>query len=276
MRNNEKIKCFVIYCYAFAAPCSYERENEMYRFILVEDDYSIRTGLSRFFPWDSLGFRLMKDFENGQKALDYLRANTVDVVLTDIKMPVMDGLTLAKELKSIAPSTLVIFLSAYRSFEYAREALDYGVRNYIVKSTKYDDLIEIFKKIHADLDAQQDDVAVPSSDTLISDNRMIRKILEYIDKDIANVSLQYLADKVRMNPVYLSRLFKEKTGVNFSDYILKKRMEAAASFLVDTDYSIYDISGFVGYSNDKNFSRAFKNFYNTTPSQFRHSQGRKL
>ena len=245
----------------------------MYRLILVEDDYQIRMGLSNFFPWNSIGFQLLKSFENGSRALDYLRVHKVDVVLTDIKMPVMNGLELAKELKDLSPDTLVIFLSAYRSFDYACEALDYGVRNYIVKSAKYDDLIEIFTSLKEELDNKTARVqpAAPSP-ALQPDNQIIRQVMEAIDSNVAHASLQYLADLVQINPVYLSRLFKEKTGMNFSDYILKKKMEMAATLLKSTNSTIYEISEMTGYSNDKNFSRAFKKYYGVSPTIYKHIQ----
>lgn len=249
----------------------------MYRFILVEDDFHIRNGLSRFFPWNTLGFQLIECFENGKKALDFLRINKVDVVLTDIRMPVMDGLTLAKEVKKLAPDTQIIFLTAYRNFDYAQEALDCGVRNYIVKSTKYDDLIRIFTGIREDLDRKSRSSSLPREPLPDpgSDNRIIREIIGLIDADIARVSLQRLADIVQLNPVYLSRLFKEKTGINFSDYILKKKMEMAAQLLKDTNCSIYEISELTGYSNDKNFSRAFKKYYGISPTSYRHIPSEK-
>jgi YesN/AraC family two-component response regulator len=65
----------------------------MYQLILVEDDDQIRNGLSRFFPWEQLGFLLSGCFENGLQALNYVRGHTVDVILTDVRMPVMDGWT---------------------------------------------------------------------------------------------------------------------------------------------------------------------------------------
>lgn len=245
----------------------------MYRLILVEDDYQIRMGLSNFFPWNSIGFQLLQSFENGSRALDYIRVHKVDVVLTDIRMPVMSGLELAKELKKLSPNTLVVFLSAYRSFEYAREALDYGVRNYIVKSAKYDDLIEIFTSLKGELDhktsVSKPTEPLPEPQT---DNQIIRQVIEAIDKDISHASLQYLADLVSINPVYLSRLFKEKTGMNFSDYILKKKMEMAAMLLKKTNSTIYEISEMAGYSNDKNFSRAFKKYYGVSPTVYKHVQ----
>lgn len=197
----------------------------MYSFILVEDDFHIRNGLSRFFPWNTLGFHLVESFENGKRALEFLKVNKVDVVLTDIRMPVVDGLTLARELKKISPDTQVIFLTAYRSFDYAKEALDYGVRNYIVKSTKYDDLLTIFSEIKKDLDnkkRKEREQGEPHLKPAV-DNRIVRKVISAIDADISHASLQHLADSVQLNPVYLSRLFKEKTGINFSDYLLRKK-----------------------------------------------------
>lgn len=185
-------------------------------------------------------------------------------------MPVMDGLSLARELKAISPDTLVIFLSAYRSFEYAQEALDYGVRNYIVKSTKYDDLIKIFEKIRNDLNSRNQAEPHRMSAEPRIDNRIIKQVIEMIDADITKASLQYLAEAMQINPVYLSRFFKEKTGINFSDYLLKKKMETASKLLKETSYSIYEISELVGYSNDKNFSRAFKKYYGVPPTGFRH------
>ena len=96
--------------------------------------------------------------------------------------------------------------------------------------------------------------------------------MEAIDSNVAHASLQYLADLVQINPVYLSRLFKEKTGMNFSDYILKKKMEMAATLLKSTNSTIYEISEMTGYSNDKNFSRAFKKYYGVSPTIYKHIQ----
>ena len=170
----------------------------MYRLILVEDDYQIRTGLSSFFPWNSTGFQLLASFENGKKALDFLRTHKVDVILTDIKMPVMNGLELAKAIREFSADINVVFLSAYRNFDFAREALEYGVRNYIVKSTRYDDLIEIFSQLKEELDARGNLSPAPSpaAEPRV-DNQVIRQIIEAIDNDISNASLQHLADLVQ-------------------------------------------------------------------------------
>ncbi|MEG2316963.1 MAG: response regulator, partial [Clostridia bacterium] len=95
----------------------------MYRLILCEDDFQIRSGLEHFFPWQQIGFELCACFENGKQALEYLRRQPADVVLTDIRMPVMDGLALARAMRQEKLPTRVVIISAYRDFEYAREAM---------------------------------------------------------------------------------------------------------------------------------------------------------
>ncbi len=242
----------------------------MYKLILAEDDYQIRSGLSRFFPWRQIGFELAGSFENGRLALEYARENRVDVVLTDIRMPVMDGLTLAEALKAEHNPALVVVISAYRDFEYARRAVNLGIRHYMVKSTKYDELIDVFKNIRLELDQS---LAPPPVSHAPQDedagDRIIAKITRYILDNMANASLQTAAAHVSLNPVYLSRYFKEKTGTHFVDYLINVKMKRAAELLQAKDNKIAKISETVGYSNEKNFSRAFKKHYGISPNEYR-------
>lgn len=245
----------------------------MYTLVLVEDDYQIRNGLGRFFPWNTIGFELIKSFENGEKAFHFLSANEIDVVLTDIKMPVMDGLTLAKKIKTIKPYISIVLLSAYQDFDFARDAMEIGVKKYIVKSTKYDELIKIFTQIRQQLDEQKKTSDMEEDvfqDKKIND-RVIKEIMNYINYDLSDSSLKSLAEKIRINPVYLSRYFKEKTGMNFIDYLIKRKMEKAEDLLFSTNLPIVEISELVGYSNEKNFSRAFKKYHGVSPAEYRHA-----
>ena len=242
----------------------------MYRLILVEDDYQIRNGLGRFFPWQQIGFELVQSFENGRQALDYLRGNHADVVLTDIRMPVMDGLTLAEALKREHHPALVVVISAYRDFEYARRAVNLGIRHYMVKSTKYDELIDVFKKIRQELDESvAREQAPPPAPEDEAGDRIIAKITRHILGSMADASLQTAAAHVSLNPVYLSRYFKEKTGIHFIDYLITVKMKRAAELLQNKDNKIAKISEMVGYSNEKNFSRAFKKYFGVSPNEYR-------
>ena len=130
-RNLVKTLSFLLLCGLIYKKMG-SGEVHYYQMILVEDDDQIRNGLSRFFPWEQLGFTMAACFENGLKALQYVRENAVDVILTDVRMPVMDGLEMLERMRMENMEAYVVILSAYRDFDYAQKAIELGVSNYIV------------------------------------------------------------------------------------------------------------------------------------------------
>lgn len=241
-----------------------------YRMILVEDDDQIRNGLSSFFPWEQLGFVMTGCFENGLRALEYVRGNPVDVILTDIRMPVMNGLEMLERMRLENMDAYVVILSAYRDFDYAQKAIELGVSNYIVKSTKYDELVEVFRRIHKNLEEGRVGMEISAQlpPPAINDESL-EKLKAYIRRNIATVTLQSAAEYANYSPIYLSRLFKEKAGVNFISYLIQEKMQCAAELLRSPGNAIITISEAVGYSNEKNFSRAFKKYFGISPAEYR-------
>jgi two-component system, response regulator YesN len=243
----------------------------MYNLLIVEDEIEIRHGISNYFPWDELGFQVAGDAENGQEALDFLRCHEVDVILCDIKMPVKSGLELARELYETGHSAKIVFLSGYRDFDYIKEALVYGAKNYIVKPTKYKELAEVFGRIKEELDKELSTARrLPMDDE--HDDPLVQKIIMYVKEHFLTANLKDAAQIVHMNPYYISSWFKKKMGLSFSDYILSVKMEKAAEYLADPYYKTYEISDLVGYSNPKNFSKAFKAYYGKNPRDFRRGE----
>jgi len=100
---------------------------ERYRVLLVDDEEEIRAGISRKIDWDSLGFTLAGEADNGEEALELAELVRPDVVLTDIKMPFMDGLELCRRLKRILPAAKTVVFSGFDDLEYARQAV--GMRS---------------------------------------------------------------------------------------------------------------------------------------------------
>ncbi len=243
---------------------------EKYRLILVEDDDQIRNGLEHYFPWGEIGFSLEACLSNGLQGLKYVQEHDVDVILTDIRMPVMDGLEMLEKIRLENPSIYVVVLSAYRNFDYAQRAMELGVSNYVVKSTKYDDLMKVFKTIYGNLGKNDHGqyAAVRIEESPMTED-IIGTLKKYIRSHIDSVTLQAAADYVGYNSIYLSKLFKQKMGVNFIDYLIKEKMSCAAEMLKVPQYSIAAISERVGYSNETNFSRTFKRFYGVSPAEYR-------
>lgn len=242
----------------------------VYKLIIVEDDYQIRKGLSTFFPWTEVGFEYTQSFENGIDALSFLeKGNLVHVVLTDIMMPDMDGIELASRLKKHYPNILVVFLSAHRSFEYAQQAIRLNVRNYVVKGTRYDELIKTFREMREMLDMRTPFNRQHQHHPLPVSSETIECITALIDQDPGSATLASIGEKIGMSTSYLSKYFKEKTNRNFQDYLMEKKMELARDSLVTQNMDISNVSAKLGYANEKNFSRAFKSYYGVSPSIYK-------
>ncbi|MFB9276334.1 response regulator transcription factor [Cohnella cellulosilytica] len=253
----------------------------MYKLLVVDDEFEIRNGLCRFFPWNAIGFDVVGQAENGKSALEFAKTNPLDVILCDIAMPVMTGLELARELNTLKCMSRIIFLSGYKDFEYAQKALEYGAKNYILKSTNYDELIRVFSKIKSELDEEQAANATnkkkrqPVRTEMNFNEKIISTIKSYVETHYREVTLEDLTNQVHMNPDYISKFFKQKTGQNFSEYLLEIRMKKAAELLDDIQYKTYEISDMVGYSNSFNFTRTFKSYYGMNPREYRNRKSNK-
>lgn len=250
----------------------------MYKLLIVDDEYEIRNGLCRFFPWNEIGFEVVGLAEDGKKAFEFLQSSRADVVLCDIMMPVMSGLELAKMLSNSKLRVMIIFFSGHKDFEYAQKALEYGVKNYILKSTNNNELIRVFSKIKSELDEENSvnineaDHEVRPENGLNFNEKIISTIKIYVEEHYTNVTLEDLTKLVHMNPDYISKFFKQKTRQNFSDYLIEVRMKKAAELLDGLKYKTYEISDIVGYSNSFNFTRTFKSYFGMSPREYRNKK----
>ncbi|MEY8386171.1 helix-turn-helix domain-containing protein [Oscillospiraceae bacterium 38-13] len=128
---------------------------EEYRVLLADDEEEIRTGISRKIDWASLGFVLVGEAGNGEEALELAEQLRPDVVLTDIKMPFLDGLELCRRLRVFLPGARLVVFSGFDDFEYARRAVSMGVSEYILKPINAPELIQVLDKLREQLDRQR-------------------------------------------------------------------------------------------------------------------------
>ena len=128
----------------------------MLRVFLVEDESVIREGLRDKIPWEQYGFQFVGEAADGEMALPLIRKLKPDVLITDIKMPFMDGLSLSEMVKEEFPRTRIIIISGYDDFEYARQAIVVGVDQYLLKpitrATLRNVLLELKEKIGQDVE----------------------------------------------------------------------------------------------------------------------------
>lgn len=242
----------------------------MYNLIIVDDEPQIRKGLSQSFPWSKIGFNVTNCFSNGLEVVDYLSSSKDDIhiILSDIRMPKMNGIELAQYVQKNFPHITMIFLSAYEDFNYAKDAIRFGVKRYIVKPTKYNELLLTFSEIKEELDATLQTTS-PEEKPATYYDRILQDVNDYIQNNLRSATLEQAAEVVHMSTHYLSKLYSQHSGTTFSAYLLEKRMEYAAGLLMDYRYKTYEISDLLGYNNPKNFTRSFKKFYGITPREYR-------
>ena len=128
---------------------------ELYRVLLVDDEEDIRVGISQKMDWAGLGFTLVGQAENGRDALELAESLKPDVVLTDIKMPFMDGLELCSILTGRLPASKFVVFSGFDDFEYAKQAIQMNVSEYVLKPINAVELAGVLEKLHAQLDAER-------------------------------------------------------------------------------------------------------------------------
>ena len=124
---------------------------------MVDNEEEVFQVIMKKLDWEAMGFRIAGYAKNGVEALEMAEELQVDVVMTDIKMPYMDGLTLCKKLKEQYPKIKVIIFSGFDEFEYAKEAIKIEAEEYILKPINSNELREVFVRIKGNLDRELDE-----------------------------------------------------------------------------------------------------------------------
>ena len=134
-----------------------EPGKELYSVLLVDDEEDAAQIIRQKMDWEAMGFRVAGYAHNGVEALDLAEEEQPDVILTDIKMPYMDGLALSRRMKELYPDCRVVIFSGFDEFEYAKEAIELEVEQYLLKPVDPLELKEVFAKLKASLDLQRDE-----------------------------------------------------------------------------------------------------------------------
>lgn len=262
----------------------------MYRLLAADDNQDEREGIE--FLIGRLNLPLLTEYAcNGKQAWEMFVGGSYDILLTDIKMPYMDGLELAEKAKEAKPALKVIVLSGHGEFEYAKKAIMINVAQYLLKPIDPQEfessLLKVIELCRQDEQRNRmllhlaETEAAQGAPVFVSGNgqdvpetdlqtRAVDEVIRIIGKEYdRELSLEYLAGKVHLSTSYMSNIFKKQTGESVVKFINRIRMEKAKEFLCQENYKIVDIYRMVGFSDASYFGVAFKNHYGLTPSQFR-------
>lgn len=248
----------------------------MYTALIVEDEPLMREYLMLHLSsihgmWETKGCA-----RDGLEALALLKDNTYDLVITDIKMPHMDGLELAGYVHSNCPDTDIIILTGYSEFDYARSAVRAGAADYLLKPLQDVELNDVLSRLaskrNAGVVAEPEHAPEPvDAQTHDDAGVLVQRARAYVQAHFSEpLSLGEVADRLNVSPAYLSSVFKSERGESYSKYILRLRMERA-QLLLETHSAgkINDIAIEVGYSSTKHFHSVFKEYFGVTPNEYR-------
>ncbi len=257
----------------------------MFKLVIVDDEKYALEGLKQFIESNNHEFEIVGAFKNGKEAMEYISENVVHAVITDIKMPVMNGLELAEYIFNNHRHIQVAIVSGYDEFDYARRAIIYNVKSYILKPVDPDEIEKLLDTFISNIEndnmhnkkeltSQNHFLIEVTPDLLdeegkISSNLIIKKAKEYIEANFTKeISREDVAHHVYVSPEYFSRIFKQVTNENFIDYLIRLRMVKAIEML-EKGLKINEIAEGIGYHSSRYFSRLFKKFTGYKPSDYR-------
>ena len=252
----------------------------MLKMAIFDDEPIILQGMGILVKRSGLPLEVVCTAQNGLKALELLRQNRPDIIVSDIRMPGVDGLTLIEQAAAILPDSVYLIMSGYRDFDFVKRALTLRVVDYLEKPVTLETLAPALKRAmellgaHQQLQPQPASVPPPAPEAS-AERADIRRLITYIHQHYNDdISLGDLADLAGMNPAYLSNLFKETVGMSYVKYLTGVRLEQAKGFLARGERTAA-VARTVGYQDDKYFRQVFKKNEGITPSEYRQKmQGR--
>lgn len=236
--------------------------------LLIVDDERMMKEYTKFIIQEARLPITVLEASNGEEAIALAEKMEPDVIFMDIKMPQVNGLEATEAIKQKQPSSIVIFLSAYDRFEYAQKALRLGAYDYLLKPIPPQDLKDLLKKLLALKQQKQEAVLVEEQE--MYEDPLIIKAKEYVEQHYhGKILLHDVAKNVGLSPTYFSKFFKQKTKVNFSNYLNQIRIQKAKEYMREPSLSLNEISYKVGYEDLSYFSIVFQRYEGITPTGYR-------
>lgn len=243
----------------------------MYRALIIDDEKPVHLVISALGKWREFNIEPPFSANNGKEGLKSMRELHPDIVFVDMQMPIMSGIEFLNQASKEFPKAKYIVVSGYDEFTYAQNALKNGAIDYLLKPVIEEDLNNSLEKAVEILNREHHiDSGKKTEDMNLEPLEVIKLIKDYVEKNYSSeISISMFSEKYFFSKEYLSKTFKREYGYGIYEYALKLRMERAKELLSDPSLQIKDISDRLGYSNSNYFSKAFKNYYNISPTEFR-------
>ncbi len=223
------------------------------RILLVDDEQPVHEAINLMLNWQTLGYLPPDSAMDGAAALDLMKKQRYDVVMTDICMPNMNGLAFMRELRQMNQQVQILVMTAYDQFSYAQEALRCGARDLFLKPLDRHELEARLKELADEL------LPASAEEESYSRNTLYTKILDFLDHHFReDIAVQKLAEMLYVNPSYLGQYFKKMSGTTINEYVNRKRIDWIKQHIRKNDVFVQKIITDAGYNNSGYFYRVFQ------------------
>lgn len=244
----------------------------MQKVLIVEDEEMIRRGIVLTVDWSSLDCVVVAEASNGEEGLAAAQRYHPTLIITDIKMPKMDGLEMLRQLRQMGNNAHVILLTAYDTFEYAQTAIRLGAADYILKPFHDGDLERTVKAIQSRYSGAEKaapalfDPGLKKGDK----SKYAQSAITYIEAHYADpaLSISAIAQPLGISEGHLSHIFKKETDSTLLAYLTRVRIRRAMELLQDCRVKVYEVAEQVGYRDIAYFSATFKKMVGVSPSEY--------
>lgn len=254
--------------------------------LVVDDEPRTRQGIKQTLEVWAAGRYKIETADNGIIARERLLQERIHLLITDVRMPEVNGLDLIRSLNGQPRKPVVIVISGHAEFDYVQQALRLGAVNYLLKPLDKTELVQVVEEAlkREEEEARHEKLVKLVDHKLLEidpgQSRMgkpVKDALLYVEQHLQEqLTMAEVAGLVHLNASYFSVMFKEQTGLPFSEYLSRLRVQKAKELLLQSRLSIGEIGERVGYHTDKYFIKVFKTLEGISPSRYRQQMGDKL
>ena len=248
----------------------------MLKVLVVEDEEMIRKGIVLAVDWAALGCVVVGEAANGLQALEAVERYAPSLIITDLKMPVMDGLEMLRQLRERGNNAFVIILTAYDSFAYAQTALRLGAVDFLLKPFHDGELEQAVTRLKQRMDragqgGEKGPAPLPLPELKKGDkSKYVLEAMAYIGEHYhePNIGVAAIAQHLGISEGHLSHTFKKETDYTLLNYLTRYRVHRAMELLRDCRLKVYEVAEQVGYRDIAYFSATFKKLVGMSPSEY--------
>lgn len=244
----------------------------MFKAIIIDDEYYIVEGLKKILDWSSYGIEIAATALDGVEGLELTQRINPDIIITDICMNNMDGLEMIEQIQQTDFCGKIIILSGYQKFEYAQRAINSKVTRYILKPINIDEfetvIGDVVRELKESENAKNDNTN--QTEPKVIHSKLADDLINYVDEHYTeDIQMTHLAEMFYCSVSYMGKVFRRNTGMNFKEYVTRKRVNKAKELLRCSYKSIEDIQAEIGYSDAKYFRKVFKELTGVSPRKYR-------